>query len=1425
MKIISTIAIDHGAKHTGYFSSQIIQNDNGELSISPQTAKVISIGDNKAITYNQTTRRTKRHQIRGYKRRKMVKRLIKIITEKVFEWDWNQFDKNQRDWIYGLFNRRGFSYLSENISLKEIDTEFDVIIKLFVPDLDKITDLESQFALNKNKLVEILKQFENTFSQTKNNKTQLNKKLLQSEIVKYNPEMGEEEQKEALEVVNLIKKWLGTQIDTLDTGHKHRSEYFQDLKKMIGKCPLNPAMFNGKYNQEAFWKLCCNLSNFQLKVLRRYFQNNGNDLWEPERLHKIVLRWLKSWHFTGVEKKQQFIELYRIINDLRNKKIVEFLVTTDPLKLIPPYEDLNNRNINPCKTLLIDPAFMNSQYPGWRDMVNRMIDYEKAQNNRLILEGTSCKEGTLEYQAQILQRILDRSNSIDPYHIRKICRNPDDIVFSETHDLLESVLGDVGLKNLLFDIATKYYDENELAASGLWCQEDSGNMLRLCGSKTRRKNNMKPELLTQLLGIQFDENKTAQFLSDWDRLVVGRSTVKRIAENIYNVIKKLGNGFDFKLNRVLWKHERNESLDKDEAALWKLYEQSQGALGVIGDTLAMDEYAKSKIMSPYTLSQLYAHFMKDTSGFMKTCPSCTQENNWRMTVCPNDKHHSVLCKRLPADSIDLIDGILVRMLDRQALEISRIKKAELQKLNIGKNQEIQVPIFIEENSFQFAEGMNEIKQRKNLDLDDFELQMFQDKTMRIRKAGGNICPYTGDDIGDYGEIDHIISRSLTTQWSDLIFNSEANLIYSSRKGNQSKGKKRALLRDLSPRYLKALFQTDQVDVIRETIGRKLLLLSGSPGNVEYFRLDEETQKCLRHALFIPDQELSQMEKDILNKYLHTAVASRVNGTQGYLVRAIKRNLQKEWPLAKVSAKRLKSIDVSMLRSQFARQYPEFEKQKSQGIASHVLDAFFVFWKALEDKRIFFNCFNDYLKTDILESRDFLKTLLPESVDIQLVKRQPKFARKTGRSLSSTPIFKEGIYAERFVPLWYHAGQLHIGFNLRDSVEIGEAFVNQWLKVLSPFLLVNRKPLSQGQDELMRSPTPFRLSIHKTKAFELFEKAARESLQESESNAFIMLTGLRYTIQKINIQDFLFDSIKKVFSSEADCLKEEDFKIKLEMKGLDRMLFGTFPKVELTAPFKRDWERLTAYPPLHRLLGMKEPVSFDWNQLYRDLFPQHGSDIRKKVRTVFSLPRIKNPSGGFRIKRKSFDRQISTYQLVETEGFSTQGFPLDQDNKPIIRKDQSVPMKQLLASRNITAQGQEKQEISGSIIAYDEWVEIQLPEQYRSTIQRLWISPGTQDRFVYKVQIGMEFFRNDLQKLLKPIDGNNWWNIPSILTVDKLAEFEVLFNGSGSRDKLMVKPKSKLFVESLGKEKLTFFYTPENRVEYATRLFQEAWKKQ
>ncbi len=105
--VISPISIDLGSKSTGvYFAHYQAGSSLGEIE---KEGKVYQLEKN-AFTLMMPERTARRHQRRGYKRRQMVKRLFRLIWCQEFGLEW---DVKTQQTIGFLFNRRGFSYLSE----------------------------------------------------------------------------------------------------------------------------------------------------------------------------------------------------------------------------------------------------------------------------------------------------------------------------------------------------------------------------------------------------------------------------------------------------------------------------------------------------------------------------------------------------------------------------------------------------------------------------------------------------------------------------------------------------------------------------------------------------------------------------------------------------------------------------------------------------------------------------------------------------------------------------------------------------------------------------------------------------------------------------------------------------------------------------------------------------------------------------------------------------------------------------------------------------------------------------------------------------------------------------------------------------------------------------------------------------------------
>ncbi len=127
-KMISPIAIDLGAKRTGVYFAHY--PEGSPLNIFKQKGtkegKVYQL-EKDSYTYLMAERTAKRHQKRGYDRRQMAKRLFKLIWCKHFKLPW---DKDTQQVIGFLFNRRGFSFLTEEYDPERLSETPKEVLKL-----------------------------------------------------------------------------------------------------------------------------------------------------------------------------------------------------------------------------------------------------------------------------------------------------------------------------------------------------------------------------------------------------------------------------------------------------------------------------------------------------------------------------------------------------------------------------------------------------------------------------------------------------------------------------------------------------------------------------------------------------------------------------------------------------------------------------------------------------------------------------------------------------------------------------------------------------------------------------------------------------------------------------------------------------------------------------------------------------------------------------------------------------------------------------------------------------------------------------------------------------------------------------------------------------------------------------------------------
>jgi 5-methylcytosine-specific restriction endonuclease McrA len=497
--------------------------------------------------------------------------------------------------------------------------------------------------------------------------------------------------------------------------------------------------------------------------------------------------------------------------------------------------------------------------------------------------------------------------------------------------------------------------ESTHARQGTWFSSDT-SLLERCDLNPPHKKRILNVLVGNLLSVPFTQEQFQDFLNNCWSQRIGRSTLRSICLSVEKTRKEYGNIFNERLRQLRYRVESlkqpAKSFKGDDKLIWQADEKSRQASKLIARYLEHDADQQRYYDNPYSMAQLFTLIEKDRHGFSSSVLSTHMENAWRMKKTETTKGTFAYCSRLPADSTKPFDGVLRRLLERQAWEITQIKLKQLRQSNIT-NTHISIPIAIEENHFAFSLSLAELKRSSKDRKSRLQKALTREgtpwleKNERIKDASQGTCPYTGKHIGSYGEIDHIIPRSFSISNHGTIYNSEANLIWCSQEGNQQKGNKAYHICDLSPIYLNRLYGTIDVDTITQTIQHSLADLDS---NTPFDLLNNDRKRDLRHALFLPHENPARQKSE---RMLATQQKSRVNGTQAWLAKQIIRLLEKhtkDWRqqtanTLSFSVCRVDAGEVSAIRQQLGEYKQKFAKPDIQPVASHAIDALCVLAQA------------------------------------------------------------------------------------------------------------------------------------------------------------------------------------------------------------------------------------------------------------------------------------------------------------------------------------------------------------------------------------------------------------------------------------------------------------------------------------------------
>ncbi len=1426
---VSPISIDLGAKHTGVFLAHY--PSGSDPAQGARTGHVITAPDS-GKQWSQQGRTAKRHQGRGYKRAKLAKRLLRVILTEVFKLDLQHPMGNNQTaerWISALLNNRGYTYLADEIDKELLSQSGVTIVHLRWPkEFPEQETLFSRLQRLNNEL-DVAKRLSSEFL---GNREFFKVPAVQELMKAHSPE--KEEAKRQQELYAEARDAIDRLVKAEQEGHRRRPDYLDNIRADIKSHPELPTLLKGAtLNADSLANLFGNISNLQLRPLRRYFNDpamSAKDRWDEIRMKKYFWNWIKSWHTQEDSDKQR----RKALLARSNEPLLKFWLETDPKLSIPPFEDQDNRRPPHCQSLLLSPAQLDVVLPNWKIITRKFLAANPGLDDELKCEDAPKYwpmtksmpdghpwRGEANYLARLLQRTLDRSRERDPYRLRLLAslQESGEIVSQAAQNGRAELERHIGEQhtNAFLKFAANYYAETRDARDGSWDHEDTDGLLRRCDLHPPRKSKQRERLIGAILGCELPD--AGSFHEHLKSEKIGRSTLIGIARRAAEAQKKYGNALKETFQRNRWLQQNGKK--PENKGVLQLFSDCRLAAERIGNWLKRDQKGWENYASPFSLAQLYNILETDIHGFSSTCKGCSRENAWRSRV---NAEGTANAARLPADSVRPFDGVLRRLLDAQAYEIAQRKADQIAQAEASGA--LHVPILIEENRFLFAEGLAEIKKSaKKRDLlhklGEEQTRRWFDKDERIKAASQGICPYTGKPLGKDGQLDHIVPQSETRKWQGTAYNSEANLIYVSTRGNTDKGNRTYNLKDLKPNYLTKQFGTRDATAIAARIETVLRpYFDKHKGYTSFLDLAPEEQLCLRHALFA-----SNLRREAIT-LLSAQTKARVNGTQKWFARHIIQHLkhafaknQNSGLAVSYSIHHIGAEDVHHARNVLAAAEPVYQKTAPQPAASHVVDAALTFACGLQDPQLA-DVLTWPLNDDLEQQTGWLKSLVPTMIGIQALQSKPKYRKPNP---AGQKLFKDGLYGERFLPLLIDKkGKLAIGFEPENSLSISKG-EEQWFELLRSFLRFQNKPLDGSfSDWQQRARDSGRSHLYftfdKPAVFEHLHRVAKEPCDDTARQQADLLDGLSYVVLKQNLSKYLTKDNGKEFKTRDEVLDRKNFEWKPDFSGraLPREFFRPKDK-PLTLPAKADWERIVNSECLKRELGKEGAKGFNWRSELESLFPSHRTGrLHQTVRKDYSLPTIPSKSGKLvRIRRRTPEGQ-PVWQAVAIDGAATVGFAVNQGGT--LAWDEPVPIPLFLRSPAVHERGGRHRPAAGNVCPLDDWRKVDFDKTRYGWLTHVEYAPGSQERFYIRVQMPFAEFKKRIAPFTE-IKLTSPSNLPAEIKLTDAKGFKEKYGELLGQPR---KPGSRIVIVSAG-DIVIFWYIVESTSAAMRERYEQARK--
>lgn len=1379
----SSLAIDLGATYTGICSVNHYEG-TPVTADSVKTAVIVLPENDSGFVYSMKHRTAVRHRIRSKKRFHLARRLLLLIVKEQLKKKnmilTSEETLNLTQALSGLLKRRGYSRLETETDLtvlEKVDAGVFSTHSVLGQYFCEGTSLAEQWEAKTNHLADISRFMHDEHMPTD--------KEFRAYLKETFPEYSKESKIYA-EALSTLKADAESIVNQKAMGHLHRTQYLKAIRAEIAQdSRLRPAIeaFAG---EDALWRLVGNLSNLQLRANRWYFNDPEmltEDQLKPSRLQGTLVRAFKYFHPEQTDK----MRLQALISQLENSDdVIQSLCQIDPELTIPPYEDQNNRRPPSDQTLWLNPIALRAHFADrwliWADSLLRAdpaldgdLDEILALTDRRSRVRSLTKQllPVNDYRASyILQRALDRTRLRDPYSLRLLSSNATSQAAINGKANLIQAIGSQHVQEFL-SMASLYYAEVNKAKSGLWMPQEACLLER-----SDIHPPMKKKVLDILVGNVFtgDAQLGQKIREHWLDKVHGNSSVASLCRSIESVRKDYGNEFNSLYRQIGKSSVAVDKAIKDVQKKVLLLTEFFSTLGFLTPRQIKN------ISNPYSLAQLYTLIETDRQGFTSTTLAAHLENAWRMNDLGDGLHAQ--CSRLTADSVRPFDGSLRRCLERTAWEVSGVLSEEILQRVTTTNTDIDVNLIIEQNKFEFSASLAELKknrlaQKKAEKLTEQVEQKWQSKKDALMAASCGICAYTGQPIGQQGEIDHIIPRCYTTQRHGTIFNSAVNLIYVSQIGNQNKKDRMYWLHDLHPKYLAAVFKTTDCAQIEKEIEDGVEVLVKTHRLKTFDLLSDREKTLCRHALFLPDG--SSAKEEVLN-VLGTLRKTKVNGTQAWYLRELMVKIRTRldaWLQQNDNRLHFDALQVDAQKSHSIRDYVAQEntalkKTRPQPVLSHAIDAICCYAQACS--------LESWTKkmdapAEISFNAKALLSLVPKHSQLIHVSARTDSQKS---AVYSRPIFKEGIIAQDFLPILIKNQDIFVGFALPKK---GEQFSEQAVQVVGKTPRLFLEPLMEFLEPKL-SPESLKDGtywINKTKALEFLHQVATQETSIVDQEKATVLESLTYFTTKATVESRILEKNGKSFKTREDFLNEKPFTIKLDCSINKQKVKGT---VKLSSWY--EWRNICDIPEIAAHLG-KEVAGVDINSLLCRQRQPGSKRSHGKTRRVFSLPILATTSGVVRIQKRFNDTlrciQLRNVNQAKFCAFAQENGQLNW-SKPVMRS--------VFESSHVSAHKARFNPVNGhSKTPMTEWRTV-----YQKDIT-IEISPGSLGRRMIRLTMPFDMF--------KQWTGCQW---NSIYELPSRVKGDVFKNQNTELQAVLGKPRGDLTFEALG-ETVKFIYTVDS----------------